>query len=327
MNDHVSHTWALDRLTAWRSGLLGDDDAARVAAHVDGCERCRALADAFRVAHAPDSGQHVPAAMLAVWPRAARELRGLERTLVRHHLERCAECRQDLELLGHEPRLAHDPALDAPPVTVAAPEQVYAAEPIATDPPPRTAIIKVVRPARAATWRDRGLVAWSCLATAAALIAIVMHVRRPVVEGVPPLVIAASPTGARAPGDDAGVSVRIAPRPRKLSGPTHGDLGGKLNVIPVVGPVSSLALSIRPLSIPDTSLVMISLLNSQGDTLFAVRHRQWEFFPKRVLMIDGAREPLRPGQYALVLASLIGQEGRITPLMSRYRFELRPRIP
>src|SRR5262249_37302541 len=53
------------------------------------------------------AGRHVAASLVARWPRAQQSLRGLERTLVRRHLERCAECRQDLEALGFEPRLAY----------------------------------------------------------------------------------------------------------------------------------------------------------------------------------------------------------------------------
>jgi hypothetical protein len=98
-------------------------------------------------------------------------------------------------------------------------------------------------------------------------------------------------------------------------------------VIPVIGPVTSLALTVHPLDVPDTSWVSISLVAGDRDTLFTVRHRQWEFFPKRVLVIDGERSPLMPGRYALVLESWMGGQKAPAWPMARYLFELRPRRP
>src|SRR5690349_24925128 len=99
------HHWVRHRLAAWRASVLDDAEAARVAEHLASCADCRAAADAYAERPAGDGGAHVPASLIAVWPRAQHDLRGLERTLVRLHLERCAECRQDLETLGFEPRL------------------------------------------------------------------------------------------------------------------------------------------------------------------------------------------------------------------------------
>jgi hypothetical protein len=173
--------------------------------------------------------------------------------------------------------------------------------------------------------RERALLAWASIATAAAAVAIVMHVRRPVVEGIPATVWAALPPPVSARLDE-GLSVRLAPRPRSLRGPTRRSQGGRVTVIPVIGPVGSLALSVRPLDVPDTSMVLVSLLGAEGDTLFAVRHRQWQFFPKQVLVIDGGRAPLSPGPYVLELASVIsGDEGAVRQRY-RYPFELRPRV-
>src|SRR6516164_11000679 len=73
--------------------------------HLAVCAVCRAAADAYAEPPAGAAGTHVPASLIAAWPRAQQGLRGLERTLVRRHLERCAECRQDLQALGFEPRL------------------------------------------------------------------------------------------------------------------------------------------------------------------------------------------------------------------------------
>jgi hypothetical protein len=109
------------------------------------------------------------------------------------------------------------------------------------------------------------------VATAAAIIAVVINVRRPIVEGAPPWAMVAAPRTAQV-ASAAGLSLRIAPPTRKLSGPTSGEAGGKVNVIPVAGPVSSLALAVRPLNVPDTSLVTVALLDARGNTLFSVAH-------------------------------------------------------
>ena len=40
----------------------------------------------------------------------------------------------------------------------------------------------------------------------------------------------------------------------------------------------------------------VTLVGASGDTLLSGRHRQWEFFPKRVLMIESGRTALEPGR-------------------------------
>jgi hypothetical protein len=259
-----------------------------------------------------DPGAHLPASVIAQWPRARATLRGLERALVRRHLERCPECRQDLEMLGHAPHLEEIAALESP--VALAP---------AVSPESSAVAVRIVRGGRR-TWRDRLLVGWASLATTVAAIALVVLVRRPVVEGIPsPILFSLSPPAATGPVS-GGPSVRIAPRPRSLAGPVRGSRGGKVTVIPVMGPVPSLALAVRPLHVPDTSWVQVSLVRGESDTVFTVLHRQWEFFPRRMLVIDGGDQPLEPGQYALVLAGLVPAESS-TPPVSRYLFELRPR--
>ena len=86
---------------------------------------------------------------------------------------------------------------------------------------------------------------------------------------------------------------------------------------------AALALAFKPLNVPDTSLVTVSLLDATGDTLYAVSYRQWEFRPKRFLVIDRGDAALTPGQYALVLGSQIAKAGEEIERTSRYRFELR----
>jgi hypothetical protein len=92
-----------------------------------------------------------------------------------------------------------------------------------------------------------------------------------------------------------------------------------------MGPLSTLAPGIKPLDVPDTSLVALSLLDARGDTLYAMRYRLWELRPNRLLLIDREDATLAPGQYALLLASGFARAGDAIERISRYRFELRER--
>lgn len=325
------HRWVRVRLAARSAGLLTEDESRQVDDHLASCADCRAHGATFDAPPAQGEASHIPPPLFARWPEARHTLRGLERAMVRRHLERCAECRQDLELLGHAPRLEYVPELEIEGASIpAAGGATAAATAVAPGarPTPTATIIRVVPAGIHRRWRERALIAWGALATATAVVAIVIHSRRPVVEGVPAALWATLPPPVVAPAGPRGregLTVRLSPRPRSLSGPARGSRGGKVTVIPVVGPVGSLALSVRPLDVPDTAMVMVVLLAADGDTLFKVRHRQWEFFPKQVLVIDGGRSPLPPGPYVLELASLIAQPGGQVRQLYRYPFELRPR--
>jgi predicted anti-sigma-YlaC factor YlaD len=325
MTHEDTHLWVRHRLPAWRAGVLDDAEAARVDQHLAGCADCRALAEAYATPPAGTAGTHIPASVVAEWPRAQRTLRGLERALVRRHLERCSECQQDLQALGFEPRLEFAAELesDAAPAT---PRVRDAHAPAGSG----GRVIRIETAARRATMRDRALIAWASVASIAAVLLLVANVRGRLFEGgSSPLFVPGSPVWTRASlpqGPFSGLSLRIEAPPRSLSGPSRGSGEGKLNVIPVVGPLSSLALGFKPLNVPDTSLVTVSLLDAGGDTLYAVSYRQWEFRPKRCLVIDRAQAPLTPGQYALVLGSQIAKAGEEIERTARYRFELRSKV-
>src|SRR5499427_4268098 len=152
------HHWVRHRLAAWRASVLDDAEAARVDAHLATCAECRAIADAYATLPAGEAGTHVPASLIAGWPRAQQTLRGLERTLVRRHLERCSECRQDLEALGFEPRL---PVVagwesDAQLSPVAAAPRVRDS-PVPTAPSAR--IVRIETAQKNARWRDHAMIA------------------------------------------------------------------------------------------------------------------------------------------------------------------------
>lgn len=95
-----THDWAIRRLTAFSIGLLPEEETIDLEEHLVGCDDCRARLASI----APGPGResaHLPASLIATWPRAARVLHGIERELVEGHLQRCASCRASLEFAGH----------------------------------------------------------------------------------------------------------------------------------------------------------------------------------------------------------------------------------
>ena len=80
--------------------------------HLERCPDCRATHASLRARGSVEEepGAHVPPALLLRWGRKESGLRGLERELVRRHVERCTECRTDLEALGYDVEFGTEPA-------------------------------------------------------------------------------------------------------------------------------------------------------------------------------------------------------------------------
>jgi hypothetical protein len=102
------HDWAVHQLAAYGTGLLAEEQTLRLEDHLRDCGDCRARLDSMRHVSPPDAG-HLPASLIATWPRATRLLSGIERHLVEAHLRSCADCRGALAFAGHEPGLASEP--------------------------------------------------------------------------------------------------------------------------------------------------------------------------------------------------------------------------
>jgi hypothetical protein len=110
----LPHEWFERRLALYVTAMLDADDDARVDAHLATCAACSDAAAALRERDAESGARgHLPADLLAGWPRRAPALGALERRLVREHLQRCDACRADLALLGHSPALVADAARPA----------------------------------------------------------------------------------------------------------------------------------------------------------------------------------------------------------------------
>ena len=91
--------WAEDHVVAFALGTLDDEDESRFRTILSDQDD---YADLLDPGEAEDIG-HVPAALIARWADAGRDLRGIERDLVLEHVHRCDACREDLELLGLSP--------------------------------------------------------------------------------------------------------------------------------------------------------------------------------------------------------------------------------
>jgi len=108
-----SHDWAARRLLAYSVGLLPGDQMLDLEQHLRSCTECRARLASLRPPAGAEAG-HLPASLVATWPRSSRLLAGLERELVARHLHDCESCRASLVFAGHDPAFAAPPA-PAPP--------------------------------------------------------------------------------------------------------------------------------------------------------------------------------------------------------------------
>src|SRR5436190_10876613 len=108
------HSWFRARLDPQALGLLDEEEEKRFLEHARACEGCAAAMKAHRE-NPPLGGPdvHIPPHVIARWDRASRRVEGLPRKMFREHLEHCASCRQDLEVLGFTPSLPLDQALEA----------------------------------------------------------------------------------------------------------------------------------------------------------------------------------------------------------------------
>src|SRR5262249_41826807 len=103
------HDWAVSRLVGYSTGMLPEDQLLRMEDHLRGCDDCRARLSPLKALSAADAG-HLPASLIATWPRSSKLLAGIERSLVESHLRACGSCRATLEFAGYEPVLAALPA-------------------------------------------------------------------------------------------------------------------------------------------------------------------------------------------------------------------------
>lgn len=156
MSSHRS--WFRKRLLPWRAGFLVDTaEEARLVSLLETDPECREDGELFldRDGVAWPADGHIPPSIVAHWAVARAELRGLERILVARHLRDCADCRDELTMVGY------DPILEAVPTTMSPARPDLSAVPAAAGPARRGC----------ARW---ALAGWAVGATAAAVLALVL---------------------------------------------------------------------------------------------------------------------------------------------------------
>ena len=95
MND--AHLRFRDGAAAHLTEVLPDEAAAWMESHAAGCARCSRLLEHVRplLPTLPYEAGHAPVSLLERWIWTPDELTPLERTLLEHHLDECALCRDD----------------------------------------------------------------------------------------------------------------------------------------------------------------------------------------------------------------------------------------
>lgn len=179
MTSQEQHSWFRRQFVAFRAGLLEEAQEERFQTHLSKCDECRKAWDAYLEGEYRDETRvrHIPSAMVARWGIAGATLRGLERAMVRQHLEHCSQCRQDLEVLGFDPVLPYVPELEPQSqmrdaVREETPARGEAAITQELEPPagPVIRIIRQERPGGLAAWWSWAFGGWAVAATAAALV-------------------------------------------------------------------------------------------------------------------------------------------------------------
>ena len=104
MSDDVKHPDLLAFVAGLRPPQTGTDGEADVSAHLAVCAECRAEAGHLRslrdTLRGAGGGGHLPDAILVRYDEASALPGGATRASIEAHLERCADCRDDLAALA-----------------------------------------------------------------------------------------------------------------------------------------------------------------------------------------------------------------------------------
>ena len=300
MNAPVSHDWVIARAQPHLAGLLDDGEVTRLEQHLAECASCRALLDdESRAAALPEpASPHIPAEILGTWNNSIRTLRGLERAMVRRHLERCAECRRDLQVLGHAAELERVPELEAEEAPAGTREAVD------VDPARWRPGVRAGSPAshgaverRRPHWATWALAGWATAATAAAIV-LLLNLRRH--EAPSATTPASEPTARIAPM--TGAMVTILSDATELRGPARGEAAKPVTVRPDSAS-GSLVLAVPPQIIPpgDVATVVVQVVAKDETVLMSRTERPEAFRARRIMVLASGQERWRPGVYTLRL--------------------------
>lgn len=297
MTDDREHQTIRARVLALASGVLDDDRAAQVRAHLDTCADCAALLESLSdEAGTSFEAGHVPATMIAQWPLVEPQLAGLERELVLHHLARCSDCREDLSRLGH-----------------ALPGDIGRAAPADR------------RPAARRDFRVLALGAWATLATAAAIALVVLPGRREAVTSAPPptrpVTPAAKPSSSLPPRDPALYDLPAAIALRSV-------LRGASDVAPSgrpdpTGQRMTLTLPSQEFRPGEVAHVTMEVGPEGSPATITRRESPAAFSSRRTLVLDAGAGRWAAGRYVLRLTIHPGPRALVAkPEVREFRFEI-----
>src|SRR5262245_47885862 len=311
------HGWFRRQLPPYMAGLLSELEEQRFLEHRAQCLSCRQAFDEFTASDevAPtEGGAHIPAAMIARWPQANRELVGLERALVRAHLKRCRECRGDLERVGYTPELEVVPGLEAElresgwrawfsggqPRSGAA--RIADREFAAGGPTP-------VRPRR--DWVPWALGGWATAATTAVILLVVNPQHRSAVH------VSAPPPATSAAVATPRLVLDSAPAASVLRGTTRS-ASTAATTIRLGSEARFVRFAMPELYLPDTATVDLSIVGPEGTSLARLRCRSRDLNPPHALLLGHPDVVLAPGTYQLTVAAPFAAE----PVVGIYEFRL-----
>jgi hypothetical protein len=309
MSARDDHRWYEARLAAQALDLLDETDSARLAAHLAGCVECReAMRDLAPEPAGRDLDPHLPATIVARWERAKGTLRGLERSMVRRHLERCPECREDLGALGHQATLEWATELETatPPQADEVPAVDGDARPEGERSAERSGLEQVViRPARGGrlSWRERLLGAWAGAASVAAVLLLVSVFQRPSV--LPPSSVSGMVGGARPGAGTAApapsIRLDVAGAAQALRSPMRDGGGSEPGQVIVIR-AGAVAVRVPPVIAPLDAAVTVELRAAGGRVLASAVARVRELQGGSIVL-SGTGAALPPGRYVLRLVT------------------------
>lgn len=299
MTDHAK---LRSRVLAHATGLLDPDAQATVLAHLEACAECRQLAESL--ADQPDvraDPAHIPSAIVADWPRASAALVGFERRMIQQHLDRCTECRADLEAMGYSAEMSPESATRAGSPSLASLSPAHGGRSIRGLGTPG---VDLPRPRFGPTLLVGG---WAALATAAAVIlAIRSNTQEPAMSIRPvPAPQSTDPANATDIGDPStGVRSAIVDLPPPIV--LKPVLRGASTPLPAgrpdaTGRFLSVTLAAQPMERSEVSSVRLEVSQPDGSALVEQEGPPSAFVRSRTLLLDAGDERWTNGRYTLRL--------------------------
>jgi len=269
---HDPHAWFRARLDASVLGLLSEAEERRFDEHAASCSRCAAILTAFRAnLPEPDTDyRHLPPTLVARWDRRVPDLRGVERRLVREHLDSCDVCRRALTTLGFDPKLIE----------------------------PARPVLELVPGRRLRDWLTGGAI--GALATAAAATLIVPTL----VHRVPTPMVAPAPAPITAPATDRyslGVVLEAPAEVPAFRDVTRGTATAAPAVVTLRIPPGTRFVQFPTPALYSGSGVDLEVVGPDGRTLARDHRERTELRKSSRILFGRPDQALEPGRYLLRL--------------------------